>query len=156
MKLHEIREARAAKVAEARALLDTAAGKLNADQQKAFDGLKAEITDLEGQEQRAQFIAEAERRSMGAAADKPFQSLQGEISILEVLRNAMEGRSQSGAAAEYAKEIERRTGRKASGILCRSRLSKPASLPLSTPRRPLNWLRRITAPTSTFNPCAIN
>lgn len=116
MKLHEIREARAAKVAEARALLDTAAGKLNADQQKAFDGLKAEITDLEGQEQRAQFIAEAEKRSMAGAADKPFQSLQGEISILEVLRNAMEGRSQSGAAAEYGKEIERRTGRKASGI----------------------------------------
>lgn len=116
MKLHEIREARAAKVAEARALLDTAAGKLNAEQQKTFDGLKSEITDLEGQEQRASFIEEAERRSMGAAADKPFQSLQGEISILEVLRNAMEGRSQSGAAAEYAKEIERRTGRKASGI----------------------------------------
>lgn len=115
-KLHEIREARAAKVAEARALLDNAQGKLNADQQKTFDGLKSEITDLEGQEQRAQFIAEAEKRSMAGAADKPFQSLQGEISILEVLRNAMEGRSQSGAAAEYGKEIERRTGRKPQGL----------------------------------------
>ncbi len=116
MKLHEIREARAAKVQEARALLDTAQGKLNGDQQKVFDSLKTQIQDLEAQEARAAFVEECERRSMAGAADKPFQSLQGEISILEVLRNAMEGRSQSGAAAEYAKEIERRTGRKASGI----------------------------------------
>ena len=38
------------------------------------------------------------------------------ISVVEVLRAQMEGRSLSGAAAEYAQETERRTGRKAQGV----------------------------------------
>lgn len=119
MRTHEIKERRAGLVADMRGILAKAEGEkrnLSGDEQAKFDGLKTQIQDLEAQEARAAFLEDAERRSMGAAADKPFQSLQGEISILEVLRNAMEGRSQSGAAAEYAKEIERRTGRKASGI----------------------------------------
>lgn len=63
MKTHEIREQKAQKVAEARALLDNSP-RLTADQQAAFDKLKAEISDLEGQEQHAAFIAEVERRSV--------------------------------------------------------------------------------------------
>ena len=74
------------------------------------------MTDLEGQEARAEFLEAAERRALGQVTDKPFNQLQGEVSVVQVLRDAMEGRSQSGAAAEYAKEIERRTGRKAQGV----------------------------------------
>lgn len=114
MKLHEIREARAAKVAEARALL--VGDKLTPEQQTAFDKIKGEITALEADESRAQFLDDAERRSISSAADKPFQKLQGEVSVVDVLRNAMEGRAQTGAAAEFAKETELRTGRKAQGI----------------------------------------
>lgn len=130
MRLHEIREQRAGKIAEMRSLTE---GEMTAEKKTRFDALKAEVVALEADEQRAAFLEEAERRSMGAAADKPFQSLQGEISILEVLRNAMEGRSQSGAAAEYAKEIEHRTGRKAQGIFVPlSALETRAAAPIDT------------------------
>lgn len=116
MKLHEIRETRAALVQEARALLDS--GKtLTADQQTAFDKLKAEIQDLEGQEQRQQFIDEAERRSGGEPVNggDGLADLEKRVSLLDVLRSQMEGRALNGAAAEYSQEAERRTGRKAQG-----------------------------------------
>jgi len=114
MKLHEIREARAAKLAEARALLD---GEMTAEKQTAFDKLKAEIQDLERQEQRQQFLDDMERR---AAADPvnggdSMDALENRVSLLDVLQVQMEGRALSGAAAEYSQEAERRTGRKAQG-----------------------------------------
>lgn len=55
MQLHQIREARAAKVSEARSLL-ASMPTLNAEGQAAFDRIKKEITELEAQEQRAVFI----------------------------------------------------------------------------------------------------
>lgn len=116
MKLHEIREARAAKVAEARALLD-ANKTLTADQQAAFDKLKAEIEQLESAEQRQQFIDEAERRSGGepVSGGDGLADLEKRVSLLDVLQAQMEGRALNGAAAEYSQEAERRTGRKAQG-----------------------------------------
>lgn len=115
MKLHEIREARAAKVAEARALLD-GNKTLSTEQQTAFDKLKAEITALEADEQRQAFIDEAERRAAGEpVGDKSLAKLEDSVSVVEVIRAQMEGRALSGAAAEYSTETERRTGRKAQG-----------------------------------------
>jgi len=117
MKLHEIREARAAKVAEARALLE-ANKTLTADQQAAFDKLKAEITELEAAEQRQAFVDEMERRAVGDPVQKTgdgLQTLESRVSLLDVLRSQVEGRSLNGAAAEYSQEAERRTGRKAQG-----------------------------------------
>ncbi len=61
-------------------------------------------------------MADAERRMMGAPVDKAQADLEGSVSLLEVLQAGMEGRSLTGAAAEYSKETERRTGRKASGV----------------------------------------
>lgn len=117
LKIHEIREARAAKVAEARALLDTAQGKLNAEQQKTFDGLKAAITDLEGQEARAAFLEEAERRAMGAApADKHATALEKRISVVDAVNAQIEGRALSGALAEFNQE-QRRLGIQSKGVL---------------------------------------
>jgi len=115
--IHEIRETRAAKVAEARALLDS--GKtLTADQQAKFDALKADIEGLEQQEARQQFIDEAERRSGGepvSPGTDSLESLEKRVSLLDVLQSQMEGRALNGAAAEYSQEAERRTGRKAQG-----------------------------------------
>ncbi|EKU30763.1 hypothetical protein N879_06975 [Alcaligenes sp. EGD-AK7] len=117
MKTHEIRETKAAKVAEARTLLD-ANKTLTADQQTAFDKLKAEITDLEGQEQRQQFVDDMERRAAGVpinAGGDSLDTLEKRVSLLDVLQAQTEGRSLTGAAAEYSAEAERRTGRKAQG-----------------------------------------
>jgi len=113
LKPYEIREQRALKVAEMRSLAD---GEMSPEKKSRFDALKQEVVALEQDEQRALFLEEAERRSMAGAADRPFNDLQSEVSIVEVIRNAMEGRNQTGAAAEFAKETELRTGRKAQGV----------------------------------------
>lgn len=122
MNLTAVREQRAAKVAEMRQLLAAAEGakrNLTDDEQKKFDALKTEVVDLEGQEARAQFLVDAERRMVGTpagGADRSFGDLQARVNVLDVLRAGMEGRSLDGAAAEYHKETERRTGRKAQGF----------------------------------------
>lgn len=118
--LHSIKEQRALAVAEMRSIVESAQAQkrnLSADESAKFDSLKAKVTDLEGQEARATFLAEAERRMAGTpvSGDKSFTELENNVSLLSVIRAGMEGRSLSGAEAEYSKEIERRTGRKAGG-----------------------------------------
>ena len=116
MKLHEIAEAKALKVAEMRSLLS--ADKLNSEGQTKFDSLKKEVTDLEGQEARARFLDDAERRSMGEpdAQHRDNAALESRVSISRILQSQMEGRSLSGAEAEFSQEAERRNGRKAEGV----------------------------------------
>lgn len=114
MQLAAIREARTAKVAEARTLLS--ADTLTPEQKTAFDKLKGEIQALEADEARAQFLADAERRAVGEPVDKGRTSLERQVSVLEVIRAQVEGRALTGAAAEYSQETERRTGRKAQGV----------------------------------------
>jgi HK97 family phage major capsid protein len=122
MNLSAIREQRATKVADMRNLLAAAdAGKraLTADEQTAFDALKAGVTDLEGQEARAQFLADAERRMQGQPVDGEHRdraSLEGRVSLLRMLQAATEQRGLTGAEAEFHAEAERRTGRKAQGF----------------------------------------
>lgn len=120
MKLHEIRQKKAAKVAEARTLLQTAETEkreLNEAEKSAFDAAKAAITALEADEARAQFLEDAERRTSGApVVDNSFAAMQRQVNVVEVMRAQMEGRALSGAAAEFAQETERRTGRKAQGV----------------------------------------
>lgn len=118
--LATIRETRAAKVLEMRQMLNAAQSEkrsLNPQEQSAFDTLKATITDLEGQESRAQFVEDAERRAMGTpVADKSLNDLHRSVNVLDVIRAQMEGRALSGAALESHQESERRTGRKAQGV----------------------------------------
>jgi HK97 family phage major capsid protein len=117
--LHTIQEQKAAAVAEMRGMVEAAQAakrNLNGDEAAKFETLKSKVTELEGQEQRAAFLAEAERRMMGTPVDKPQSELESNVSLLEVLQAGMEGRSLTGAAAEYSKETERRTGRKAQGV----------------------------------------
>lgn len=121
MNLAAIREQRAGHVADMRAMLARAEGEkrsLSADEQTTFDTLKSKITDLESQEARAAFLVEAERRMTGQPAgggDRSFADLQCRVQVLDVIRAQMEGRALSGAAAEYTRETELRTGRKAQG-----------------------------------------
>lgn len=126
MKLNDLREARALKVAEARALADSAQAQnrsLTADEVTAFDKLKAEITDLEGQEARAQLMDDWERRSAGAPVDKGRQSMEARVTVLDAIRCQVEQRSATGALAEYQQEAKRQgVNTRAGGILV------PASL----------------------------
>lgn len=120
----QVREAKAAKVAEARALVAKAENEkrqLSAEETSQFDKIKGEIESLEGEETRAQFLAEQERRSTGVAIlsagnGDTYAQLQAQVNVLDVLRAQVEGRSLVGAAAEYHAETERRTGRKAQGV----------------------------------------
>ena len=119
MSLAAIREQRAQKVAEMRTLLNTAQSEkrsLTQPEQSAFDSLKASITDLEGQEARAQFVEDAERRSLGVAVDKSAASLESRISLVDAINAQVENRSLTGALAEYNAE-EKRNGIKAKGVL---------------------------------------
>lgn len=119
MNINSIKEARAAAVEKMRGLLakaETEKRSLNDGEKTAFDKLKSEVTDLEGQEQRASFMADLERQQHGEpVGDKSLANLEQRVSVLDVIRAQMEGRSISGAAAEYTQETERRTGRKAQG-----------------------------------------
>lgn len=120
MQLHQVREARAAKVAEARSLL-ASAPTLTAEAQAKFDAIKAEIVSLEGQEARAQFIEDAERRSVGAPVDKARTELEGRVSLLDAINAQVEGRAVSGALAEFNQE-QKRQGIESRGVLVPSSL----------------------------------
>lgn len=123
MKLSALREQRAAKVQAMKDLVDAASKAnrdLSADESKQFDDLKAEERAFTKQIERAEYLAETERRSAGtpvsdnAAAD--FDKLAGQVSIVKTIRAQMEGRALDGVEREYAQEAERRSGRKAQGV----------------------------------------
>ena len=105
MKLHEISEAKAAKVAKMRSLLN--AGNLNAEGKIKFDQLKTQVTDLEGQEARARFCEDAERNMMGRSTDKPLADLESKISLIGAISAQIENRSVTGALAEFQSEAKR-------------------------------------------------
>lgn len=120
MTLQEIRAAKAAKVAEARAIVaaaETEKRSLNADEASKFDAAKTAITALEADETRAAFLGEQERSMSGEPVHGDTRGhLESRVSLLEVIRAKMEGRALTGAAAEYHAETERRTGRRAEGV----------------------------------------
>lgn len=104
MKLNDLREARALKVTEARALLD-GNKELSAEQQTKFDALKAEITRLEADEARAQFLEDMERRT--APTDNKQREFESGINVLDAIRAQVENRSVTGALAEFQQEAKR-------------------------------------------------
>ena len=106
MQLHQIREARAAKVNEARSLL-ASMPTLTPEAQAKFDGIKAEIVNLEGQEARAQLVEDWERRSLGQPVDKARNELEGQVNVLDAIAAQIENRSVTGALAEFQSEAKR-------------------------------------------------
>jgi len=122
MNLHHLREQRSAAVASMKTIVDTAAAAgrdLSADETKQFDTLKTEERALSAQVERAEYLGEVERRAAGTpvsgAPSADFDRLADSVSVTRVIRAQMEGRSLDGAEAEYAREAERRSGRKAEG-----------------------------------------
>lgn len=115
MQLHQIREARAAKVNEARSLL-ASMPVLTPEAQTKFDAIKAEIVNLEGQEARAAFVEDCERKALGTPVHKSVTDLENSISIVEAIAAHAENRSLTGALAEYNQE-QKRQGVQAKGVL---------------------------------------
>jgi len=108
MTLTEIREARAGKVAEMRGLLakaDTEKRSLSEPEKATFDKLKGEITNLEADEQRAQFLADVERRAVGEPVER--KELEQRISLSEAINAQVENRALTGALAEFNQEQAR-------------------------------------------------
>lgn len=124
--LAAIKEQKAQAIHSMRSLVEKAQGEkrsMNTTESTEFDSLKAKVTDLESQEARASFLAESERRMMGAPiGDHQTRSLEKSVSLLNILQAGMNGTPLTGAEAEYQKETELRTGRKAQGMFV------PASL----------------------------
>lgn len=124
MTLQAIREAKAAKVAQMRAMLakaDTEKRSLSADESSAFDALKAEVADLETQEQRAEFLAEQERRMSGTAVNTPSGDDRFEVecrafSLTRAIAAQMGANVDAGREREVSQEIERRSGQKFNGF----------------------------------------
>ena len=119
MRLHEIKEKRAALVTEMRGILANAGEKLNTEAQTKFDGLKAEVTNLEGQEARAQFLDDAERRSMGQPAgnDKDFDTECRAFSMTKAIAAQLPNSTvDAGREREISQELARRSGRNFEGI----------------------------------------
>lgn len=104
MQLAAIREQKASKVAEARSLVS--GDNLTPEGKIAFDKLKGEITALEADEQRAVFIEDAERRSMGTV-DKPRAELENSVTLLEAVTAQIEQRAAGGALGEFNAEMAR-------------------------------------------------
>lgn len=129
--LHEIREAKAAKVSEARTLL-ASTPTLTPEGKAKFDALKTEITGLEADEGRAQFVEDMERRSIGNT-DKPRAALESRVTLLEAVTAQVEQRAASGALGEYQAEMAR-TGvtAKHGGILVPSSLFEQRATMLTT------------------------
>ena len=122
MKINALREQRSTKVACMKALVDKAAAEsrdLSAEEIQQFDALKVEERTLAAQVERAEYLGDLERRSAGEPVSgnpsADFDRLAGSVSVVKVLKAQMEGRSLDGAEGEYAKEAEKRSGRKAEG-----------------------------------------
>lgn len=105
MTINEIREAKARKVTEARNLLG--AGDMTPEKATAFDKLKAEITALEQDESRAQFVDDLERRTQGQPVDKGRADLESRVTVLDAIACQVEQRSATGALAEFQAEAKR-------------------------------------------------
>lgn len=118
--LHTIKEQKSEAVNQMRTLVEgaqSARRSLSGDEISKFDLLKTKVTDLEGQEARAGFLMDAERRMIGQpVTDKALANLESRISLVDAINTQVEQRGLSGALAEYAAEHERVTGRKATGV----------------------------------------
>ena len=154
MKLSALREQRAAKVEAMKALVD-AAGKetrnLSADESKQFDTLKGEERAVSKQIERAEYLADTERRSHAVTvsdnATGDYDKLAAGVSVVKVIRAQMEGRSLDGLEREYAQEAERRSGRKAEGVFIpmqaleqRANDTTSASELVGTQHRPADYI----------------
>ena len=124
MNLSAIREAKASKVATLRGMLasaDTEKRALNSDEQSKFDAIKGEITGLEVDEQRTQFLEDVERRATGQRVagthDGNFEAECRAFSLTKAIAAQLPNSTvDAGREREISQELARRSGRAFSGI----------------------------------------
>ena len=107
MKLREIKEKRAAKIGEMRALNDTATGDLSAADKVKWDGLKTEVDDLNSRLSQAETLAEFERlegRSESLNGDPATRRSLADYSLAKALTESRSG-ALSGLEAEWHQEL---------------------------------------------------
>jgi HK97 family phage major capsid protein len=120
-----LKEARAAKTDAMRAMVDKATSEkrgLTDAEQAAFDAGKSEIAKIERDLRNAEFLADAERRMVGEPVgngDNKFDAECRQFSLLNAIRSQIPGMTGDfGREVEISKELERRAGRPAQGMLC--------------------------------------
>lgn len=124
MKLHELREARAKKVSELRAINDNAnGGELSAEQRQRFDALETEVRSLDERITRETRVSEMERVAAGTPLNDNTPDFERECraySLTRAIAHASGLNVDAAREVEVAQELERRTGRKAQGIMAPS------------------------------------
>lgn len=121
MKLHELREARAKKVAELRAINDTAnGGELSAEQRQRFDAVETEVRSLDERITRETRLAEFERTAAATPLNDnqpgDFASVERRGSLQRAIAIASGMVPFDGVEKEIHDELERRSGRKFEGV----------------------------------------
>lgn len=105
---------------EARSLVD-AAGSGESVAVARFDAIEKRVGELQAQERRLATLDELDRRAAGTpvdGSDPRFDALAGQVGILDVIRAGMGATdAAAGRAREASAEIERRSGRKAQGLM---------------------------------------
>lgn len=123
MKLHELREARAAKVRELRQISDAANGnELGAEARAKFDTLETEVRQLDERINRETRIAEYERTAAATSVnDNDTPDFDREVRNFSLVRAAAYLAQIPGVDAareiEIGQELQRRTGITPKGIL---------------------------------------
>jgi HK97 family phage major capsid protein len=121
-KLHELKERRSRKVAEMQQLLQTAEAAnrdLSDGESQAFNSVKDEVRSLDQQIERAEVVADLERRAdADPVTEQPFERLEQRVSVLNALRHLMDPNRYplEGAEREYSTEMSRRSGQQPNGV----------------------------------------
>lgn len=117
MKIHELRESKANKVAEMRGLVDTATREkrvMGDNESGRFEALKGEVSGLEIRIGQAETLANLERHAEAAPVDGAgtgnLEALEARFSLGKAIREHNETGKLTGLEAEY--NAERRSGRK--------------------------------------------
>lgn len=121
MKLHELREARAKKVSELRAINDNAnGGELSAEQRQRFDALETEVRSLDERITRETRVSEMERVAAGTPLNDNTPDFERECRAYSLTRAIGYASGLAVDAArelEVSREIENRNGQKPQGAL---------------------------------------
>lgn len=125
MKLHELREARAKKVSELRAINDNAnGGELSAEQRQRFDAVETEVRSLDERIARESRLAEFERHAANGTPlndnTPDFERECRAYSLTRAIAHASGLNVDAAREMEVSQELSRRAGRASEGIMAPS------------------------------------
>lgn len=140
MTLRDHLERRASIAAEMRGIDDKPAGDggdLSPDQRARFDALKAELDTVDGKISRQSVLDDVERRMqgqpIGGTLDRDLTRAFTSVGLLDTMRAQMGATDEcAGRARELSQELERRSGRKAEGLMWDMRLGQTEARVLTT------------------------